>query len=100
LSQSDGTREVVVLCLEATTAQSASLSQACAGPDAGSNGTGVSNQGHFAQGPCSHDGAVGGCKSSSPAAIPQAAWYFASNGFTADQVRQVCSASGGTFLTP
>jgi hypothetical protein len=100
VSQSSGPGTAVMVCLEGSGTLRGPLELECMGPpDAGSPVTGASNQGHFAQAPCSHDGAVGGCLST-VLGSSQTSWYYAASGITADQVRQLCPGTGATFVAP
>jgi hypothetical protein len=96
VSLSDGTTLVNRICYEGSgAALRSALDQQCrAQPDASGASTGS-----FAQAPCSHVGAVGGCLTVA-GGVSQAGWYYTVSGITADQVRQLCAGIGATFVAP
>jgi len=56
-------------------------------------------QASFSSGPCSHTGAVGGCRmAQGPASVTQ--WYYSASGYTEDEVRMGCSGNGAMFIPP
>jgi hypothetical protein len=64
------------------------------GPDAG-----ISQQAGFAYGPCSHDGALGGCRVVQ-GGMTVVAWYYEMPGFTSADIQQLCSGVGASFVPP
>ena len=56
-------------------------------------------QADFELRPCSHVGAVGGCRiAQGPTSVTE--WYYAAAGFTAADVKTGCSGNGATFIPP
>ena len=98
---SEGTQTVNTICYEGTgAALRIALQQQCSvGADAGGGGPGATSAGHFAQAPCSHVGAIGGCLST-VAGMSQTGWYYAVSGITAEMVQQLCAGIGATFVAP
>lgn len=64
------------------------------GPDAGVNAQTI-----YAAGPCSHNGALGGC-SIIQGGITSIAWYYQMGTFTSADIQQLCTTAGATFLPP
>jgi hypothetical protein len=93
----------VAICEEVAglpAAQVEQLRQECmaaALPDAG-----VTAQAVFANRACSHDNALGGCRVAATGGVAATIWYYAapSGGFTADDIRMLCAASGATYVAP
>ena len=82
-----------------TAAQAQQLMQQCMvtgglGPDAG-----LSQQATFSSGPCSRDGALGGCRVAQ-GGMTVVAWYYEMGTFTSADIQQLCTTAGATFVPP
>ena len=53
----------------------------------------------FAQGPCSHTNALGGCRTTQQGRTVTG-WYYATAGITQAQIQQLCAQGGLTFVAP
>lgn len=60
---------------------------------------GISQQASFAYAPCSHDGALGGCRVVQ-GGMTVVAWYYQMGTFTSADIQQLCSSAGATFVPP
>ncbi len=94
------------LCQEVenlTAAQAQQFMQQCMLSGAGAGGlgadAGINAQAIYAAGPCSHNGALGGCRISQ-AGITSIAWYYQMGTFTSADIQQLCTTAGATFLPP
>ena len=82
-------------------AQQQQLMQQCIVSGSGGLGAdaGISQHATFAAGPCSRDGALGGCRVVQ-GGITSIAWYYQMGTFTAADIQQVCTAAGASFVPP
>jgi hypothetical protein len=99
-SESLGTFGVLKICSEIdapTAAQRSTLQQGCQGtlslPDAG-----VTADIMYADAPCTHTGALGGCRVTS-GGVTETVWYYSEPGLTASTVQQLCAGTG-TYVAP
>ena len=53
----------------------------------------------FAQGPCSHTNALGGCRTTQQGRTVTG-WYYATTGITPAQIQQLCAQTGLTYVAP
>ncbi len=78
-------------------AQQQAFMQQCM-PSSGQSDAGFSQQVSYTAGACSHDGAVGACRTTQ-AGGTLTIWFY-TGGKTAAEVEQECTTSGGTFVSP
>jgi len=77
------------------------LQQGCVSPAGGLPDAGITAGAHFANGPCSHVGALGACQLISMGATVNAWYYDDGSGLqTSATVQALCSQVGATFIPP
>jgi ABC-type phosphate transport system substrate-binding protein len=93
------------ICEEAedlTSAQAQQFMQQCT-LSAGNGGldadAGVMAQAIYVNGPCSHDGALGGCRLVQGGQT-SVGWYYQMGAFTSADIMQLCANAGATFVPP
>jgi len=60
---------------------------------------GISQMGTYAAAPCSHDGALGGCRVTQ-GGMTVVAWYYQMGTFTSADIQQLCTTAGAQFVSP
>jgi hypothetical protein len=99
ISESLGTA-VIKLCDEVSGPADAvaAIQQSCTAPAADA---GVSVQANFQNGPCSHAGALGGCRVTDNAAVVTIWYYDDGSGLqTPADIQMLCAADGATYVAP
>ena len=89
------------ICEEATglsAAQLDQLRQSCMVSGGGLPDAGVAASAQFSNGPCSHVGALGGCRVAQ-GTISETIWYYAGGGAPSD-IQTLCAAAGATYVAP
>lgn len=83
-----------------SSAQVTQLKQQCMLPGGGLGAdAGISQQATFASAPCSHDGALGGCRLLQ-GGVTVTSWYYQMGPFTSADIQQLCTSVGATFVAP
>ena len=83
-------------------AQVQQLMQQCMLPGGGGGlgaDAGISQGAMYEPGPCSHDGALGGCRFVQ-GAVTSTAWYYQMGSFTSADIQQLCTLAGAMFVAP
>jgi len=94
----------LMVCEEAsglTAASANQFQQSCMAPATPAD-AGVTVGATFAHTPCSHDGALGGCRIQM-GGMTVTVWYYASgptDTFTSSDIQSLCSSAGATFVSP
>jgi len=92
----------IAICEEAsglTSAQLDQLRQQCVASGGGVPDGGVQAMAQFSAGPCSHAGALGGCRIVS-GGMTATIWYYSNGGFTSADIQMLCATAGATFVAP
>jgi hypothetical protein len=97
-----GSGPALVICEEATGLSPAAveqLRQTCMLPTGSVPDAGVEAGAHFSYGPCSHVGAVGGCRVTT-GAMTETIWYYAAGAGApgAAEIQTLCAQAGATFV--
>jgi len=90
------------ICEESTdlsAAQVQQLKQQCMVSGGFGADAGLSQQATFSNGPCSHDGALGGCRVTQ-GGVTSTGWYYQMGSFTSADIQQLCASAGATFVPP
>jgi hypothetical protein len=101
LTENVGSFGTIKICEEGSANVRSQLQQACKTSSGGLPAdAGVSMVATYADAPCSHVGAIGGCQVSQNG-VTMAIWYYQapSGGMQASDIKTMCS-SMGTFLSP
>ena len=94
----------IMVCEEASGLDATSVSQfqmGCMGPPSGAD-AGLTINVHFEHAPCSHEGALGGCRVRSRGETVTG-WYYnigSTNTFTSRDIESLCNSTGATFVSP
>jgi len=101
LSENVGGLGVLQICEELPASQRQQTQQGCVAngslPDSG-----VSIGAHFADGPCSHVDALGGCRVVNPAGTATV-WYYGApdaGAQTSADIQSLCGTIGATYVAP
>src|SRR5204862_8174179 len=94
----------LMVCEEAsglTAASANQFQQSCMVPATPAD-AGVTARAQFAHAPCSHAGALGGCRVQM-GGMTVTVWYYAAGStdtFTSSDIQSLCSSAGATFVSP
>jgi hypothetical protein len=100
LSEMAGASGTIKLCEEVSASERAQLQQTCVlSPDASASGIDASTD--FVDGPCSHDGAAGGCRITSQGVTVTDWWYSTGTATTPTMadIQKLCGPIG-VFVAP
>jgi hypothetical protein len=88
---------VTTTCIETSgvTAAAADYLRAGCTSDAG-----TTLQQSFANGPCSHDGVIGGCTTASAGGEVTTKWWYDDSNLTSADVSSLCQTLGDAFVSP
>src|SRR5262249_12075815 len=105
LTESVGASGALKICEEVAAANRQQLAQGCMSPGGvGGADSGVSLNAEFADAPCSHEGALGGCRITSGGVTVTEWWYaFGDAGVsgTSLDIRMLCAnVPGGVYIAP
>jgi hypothetical protein len=107
LTENVGGLGVLQICEELPAADRSQTQQGCTLPSGSLPAdAGISAQAHFADAPCSHVNALGGCRVTN-AGVTETIWYYGADvgdadvpGQTSSDIQSLCGTIGATFVAP
>jgi hypothetical protein len=85
-------------CEELPASYRSQLQQVCEQLANQSGGTEMPSM-SFAEGPCSHANAIGGCQMKS-SGVTMTVWYYQMNGSSSADIPTLCKSAGATYVSP